>query len=314
MVRLVLAALLGLVVQMSQEPSARAQDGFPPPLESVQIDTFAWSAPDGIEQLATVYTPKAGVTGAPMLVDVHGGAWGAYDRKADRIYAERLAAQGLVVMSIDFRQATDVQHPVSSAEIAAAVRYAKLNAERYGADPARVGTIGSSSGGHLVMLAGVRPNTSNHQGVPIADGAGRFVPRDDIDATPAFIVGMWPVSDPAARYRYAQRAGIDQLVTMTENYFGDEAAMWDASIPRIVTSGEADSLPPLLIVQPGADSNIPQEMTFDTMEAWQARGGYLEYAFFPGEKHAFGHYPTPATDRLVSLVADFVERQTRGPS
>ena len=304
------ALVIGLAVMASPAGLVHAEEAFVTRSPAVSTETFVWASPDGKDQLATVYMPSSTASDVPMVVDVHGGAWGAYDRTADRVYAEGLAATGIVVMSIDFRQAPDVQHPTSSAEIAAAVRYAKLNAARFGASPDKVGVIGSSSGGHLVMLEGVRPNVPQHLGVAISDGEGSFTTRDDIDATPAFIVGMWPVSDPAARYRYARRAGVTQLVEMHDRYFVDEDAMWDASIARIVTSGEASDLPPLLIIQPGEDSNIPQSMTFDVMEAWQARDGYLEYAFYPGQKHAFGHYPGAATDRLIDAVSSFIHRQT----
>ena len=84
--------------------------------------------------------------------------------------------------------------------------------------------------------------------------------------------------------------------------------MWDASIPRIVTAGEASVLPPLLVVQPGEDSNIPQEMTFDLMRAWQARGGRLDYGYFPGMPHAFGHRPSEATSEMVAIITAFARR------
>ena len=118
-----------------------------------------------------------------------------------------------------------------------------------------------------------------------------------------------PVSDPAARYRYAKRANLTRLAEMTDLYFADEAARWDASIPRIVTSGEAKTLPPILVVQPGDDSNIPQDMTFDLLHAWQARGGKLDYAFYPGQPHAFGHRASAATTDLIATVAAFIARQ-----
>ena len=86
--------------------------------------------------------------------------------------------------------------------------------------------------------------------------------------------------------------------------------MWDASIPRIVTSGEAKSLPPILVVQPGDDSNIPQDMTFDLLHAWQARGGRVDYLFYPGQPHAFGHRPSEATTDLIAAIAGFIARQT----
>ena len=184
-----------------------------------------------------------------------------------------------------------------------------FNAKQLNADPNRIGLIGSSSGGHLALLAALRPDAPQHTGTPILGPDAKFAAHDDISAAVNYVVAMWPVSDPAARARYAKRAGLTRLVELTDLYFADEAAQWDASIPRLVTAGEAKTLPPILVVQPGDDSNIPQEMTFDLIRAWQARGGKLDYAFYPGQPHAFGHRPSPATTNLIKTIAAFIARQ-----
>lgn len=299
---------------LAQQAPAAPATAQPGGSRLVETD-MVWARPGGLELKATVYRdPAAGPGPLPVLIDIHGGAWGAYDRTSDALYCRELARSGLLVVSIDFRQSPDFRHPAASANVTAAVRWVRLNAGRLGADPERVGLIGSSSGGHLALLSALRPKAPQHGGTPISDPAGAFAAHDSIDASVDFVVAMWPVSDPAARYRYARRAGIKQLVDLSIRYFGDEAAMWDASITRIVTSGEAPLLPPVLIVQPGEDSNIPQDMTFDLMRAWQARGGKLEYVYYPGEAHAFGHRPSDSTSDLIRLVADYAHRRFGDPS
>jgi acetyl esterase/lipase len=273
-------------------------------------EDVVWARPDGLELLARVYRPAGRAKSAPVLVDVHGGAWSIGDRLSGALYDTALAHAGLLVVAIDFRMGPNFKHPAASADVAAAVRWVRLNAASLGADPTRVGLLGSSSGGHLAMLAGVKPNAPLHSGTPIIDAHGTLAVHDDIDASVAYVIGLWPVSDPAARFRYARRAGIERLQQGTHAYFVDEQAQWDASVPRIVTAGEAEMLPPLLIVQPGDDSNIPQDMTFDLLRAYQARGGALEYAYYPGMPHGFGHRPSAATDDLVRLLQDFIRRRT----
>ena len=301
-----------LVIALSACASPALADQTPPAAETQTMSKtdVVWAHPADLELKATIYRPAAkSAMSLPVLIDVHGGAWGAYDRTSDELYCAELAKGGVLVVSIDFRQSPQFQHPAGSADVAAAVRYVRLNAKALGADPDRIGLIGSSSGAHLALLASLRPDASQHKGTPIADTSGRFAAHDDIPATVDYVVAMWPVSDPAARYRYARRAGITRLAELTEKYFPSEDAMWDASIPRIVTSGEAKTLPPILVVQPGDDSNIPQEMTFDLLHAWQARGGKLDYLFYPGQPHAFGHRPSAATTDLIAAVASFIARQ-----
>jgi acetyl esterase/lipase len=269
-----------------------------------------WAKP-GLDLSATIYKPKS-TAPLPVLVDVHGGAWSSGDRTGDKLYCAELAKSGLLVVSVDFRQAPDYQHPAGSADVAAAVRYVRLNAKSLNADASRIGLIGSSSGGHLALLESLRPDVPQHKGTPILGPDGKYATHDDISAKVNYVVAMWPVSDPAARYRYAVRAKIEGLQKGSLGYFKDEDQMWDASVQRIVTAGEIKTLPNILVIQPGNDSNIPQDMTFDLMHAWQARGGKLDYAFYPGQPHAFGHRPSEATADLIKTVASFIGRQNGG--
>ncbi len=277
--------------------------------ERVREEERVWARHGDLALMARIYRPPEGAAGPfPAIVDVHGGAWSTGDRNGGVLYDRALALAGFVVVAIDFRQGPDFKHPAASGDVTGAVRWVRLNAAALEADAARIGLVGSSSGGHLAMLAGLKPDTPEHRGVPITGDDGAAAAHDDISAAVSYVVALWPVSDPAARYRYARRARIEALMKGGEAYFGDEAAMWDASIPRIVTAGEASVLPPLLVVQPGEDSNIPQEMTFDLMRAWQARGGRLDYGYFPGMPHAFGHRPSEATSEMVAIITAFARR------
>lgn len=268
-----------------------------------------WARHGDLALTARIHQPPAGREGPfPALIDVHGGAWSTGDRNGGVLYDRALALAGFVVIAIDFRQGPDFRHPAASADVCAAVRWARLNAADLEIDAGRIGLIGSSSGGHLAMLAALRHDAVQHRGTPITDTADAAAAHDEISAAVNYVIALWPVSDPAARYRYARRARIEALMKGGEAYFGDEAAMWDASVPRIVTAGEASVLPPLLVVQPGEDSNIPQEMTFDLMRAWQARGGRLDYAYFPGMPHAFGHRPSEATSEMAAIITAFAGR------
>lgn len=301
-----IAAALAAVVMIGASPAASA------PAMTVTDRELVWARPEGQELKARIYRPAiAGDKPLPLIIDVHGGAWSAFDRNAGELYGKRLAEAGFTVIAIDFRQGPAFKHPRASADVSAAIRWARLNAKTLKIDPARIGLVGSSSGGHLALLAALRPAHPGHAGVPVADAAGGFAAHDEVDATVDFVVALWPVSDPAWRYRYAMRTGQERLAAGHDAYFVDEAAMLDASIPRLVMAGEANALPPLLVIQPGEDSNIPVEMTFDLIRAWQNRGGRIDYAFYPGLPHAFGHRPSAATDDMVRVVADFAQRHSR---
>jgi len=279
----------------------------------VEESDVAYAHPAGLELLARIYQPSDGDGGPyPTLVAVHGGAWNSNDRTRNELANRALASSGLVVVSLDFRQGPDHQHPSATSDIVAGVRWSKLHAGEFGGDPGNVGMVGNSSGGHLAILAAIRPHIEEHRqtpllGTPLPDEAG----EDGVDGSVRYVVANWPVSDPLYRYRYAVRMEREGLVANSLAYFGDEATMKAASVPRILDDGEAQELPPLLVVQPGEDQNVPLEMTQYLMRAYQQRGGYLEYAYFPGEPHAFTYEASDATENCLALMTDFIHRQAR---
>lgn len=261
--------------------------------------------------LARVYRRKDLVGALPVLISVHGGAWNHFDRTAGTLYQRAIARAGFLVVAIDFRQGPDFQHPAASADVVAAVRWVRLQAARLGADITSMGLLGSSSGGHLAMFAGVLPDAPFHRGTPISGDDG-FAARDDLEGHVDWLVALWPVSDPYARYRYAKRAGIERLVTAHERFYTDEVAMRAASVPRVVTAGEATCLPPLLVIMPGDDGNVPMDITFDLLHAWQSRHGYVEYVHFPEEPHGFGYKLSAASTRMQDIIINFGRRMIAG--
>src|SRR3989442_2179531 len=134
---------------------------------AVDESDVPFAKPLGLELLARVYRPKNGpMQNLPALVDVHGGAWNANDRTVGAQHGRGLAACGLVVVSLDFRQGPDHQHPAASADVAAGVRWARANARELQIDAGRIGLTGHSSGGHLALLVSVTPGAEAHTGVP----------------------------------------------------------------------------------------------------------------------------------------------------
>src|SRR5207249_3567149 len=79
---------------------------------------------EGQELQARIYRPR-GEADIPLaaLVDVHGGAWSRGDRLTGAFHGRALAASGLLVVSLDFRQGSEAKHPAASADIAAGARY-----------------------------------------------------------------------------------------------------------------------------------------------------------------------------------------------
>jgi len=264
----------------------------------------------------------------PAVLDIHGGTWTNLDRTLDVVCNTALAHAGYVVAAIDFRMGPVHQHPAASDDIHTALDWLRHHAHQYRIDPQQMGVLGSSSGGHLALLAGLLPPPANNHHTKdnttttsrnntAAEGNTSDTPPVPEAGVPPiqFIVALWPVADPYERYRYAQRVGRQDLITNTKGYFGTELAMKAASIPRILMSRtETSPLPPLLIVKPAEDANVPLDITFDLVRCYQKNDGYVEYCSFPKQPHAFGlttsREEDSATDRMNQLIIHFIQRNT----
>ncbi len=96
---------------------------------------------------------------APLVIYIHGGGWAGGDKmkvlRPDVIGVVReLNRRGFMCATIEYRLANG--EPTTANEAAAdckdAVRFLRLNAAKYGIDPDRIGTFGSSAGGHLTLV------------------------------------------------------------------------------------------------------------------------------------------------------------------
>jgi acetyl esterase len=249
---------------------------------------------------ATLYRP-AGKTVA-AIVDVHGGAWTSGARANNAATARHLASNGIAVLSIDFRMPPDGTYPTTVSDVAAAVRWLKAHAADAGTDAQHVGILGTSSGGHMALLVALRPRDERYAGTPAAGESGVSVP---------FAVACWPVSDPVARYAMTREQGKAKMTAAHDAFFGTENAMKDASPFDIVTRGDAQELPPLLIVQGTNDDNLTPDMQQRFAAAYRAKGGNVELEIYAGEVHGFiARDPaSPGSRAALDRITAFVKRE-----
>jgi acetyl esterase/lipase len=96
---------------------------------------------------------------APLVIYIHGGGWGGGDRfrmnkEATVGLIHSLSAAGFVTASIEYRlTSVGVASALdSAADCKDAVRFLAAHAAEYGINPDRIGTLGTSAGGHLTLV------------------------------------------------------------------------------------------------------------------------------------------------------------------
>jgi acetyl esterase len=186
----------------------------------------------------------------PAVIDLHGGAWCNGDLNECKARDEVLAASGLVAIALDFRHADDA-YPTSLIDINYAIRWVKANAAKLGVRADRIGLSGQSSGGHLAMLAAMRPRDPRY--LSVAPPAGSPV----VDATVQCVAMTWPVINPLSRYRHARRARdtanppawVGNIPERHDTYWKTEANMAEGNPVLALERGEKVMTPPALWVQ-----------------------------------------------------------------
>jgi acetyl esterase len=254
--------------------------------------------------LARIYRPLADGP-FPALIEIHGGAWNNGDRMQNADLARALAGNGMVVASVDFRLGGQAPYPASMVDVNFATRWLKQHAAEFGATSDRLGGLGLSSGGHMVMLSAMRPRDPRYAAVPLSDGSSAM------DASLAYVMMGWPVLDPHARYLHARGQGKSELLESHHRYFGDEQTMREANPQQILERGEPAELPPSLIFQ-GADDDVLSPRTAERfVEAYGSAGGIIELAKFPRAGHGYSRLGGPNAMRTVDLLNGFVQRQLK---
>jgi acetyl esterase/lipase len=255
-----------------------------------------------------IYVPR-GPGPFPTLLSVHGGAWTAGARDTNASLDRAVAARGFLVMAPDFRQPPLAQYPTSIADINLAARWARVSAPRWRGRADRLGGLGTSSGGHLLLLNALRPGDPRYSALPLARPSA-------LTAGPVldYLALCWPIVDPLERYRWARRNGLRKLVAAHERYWRNERAMAEGGPQQILDAGRPDpgALPDLLVVQGSADENIPAGATERFIESYAAAGGKADLQMYAGMPHGFitRDVRQPDSVAAVDLIAGFAARQS----
>lgn len=211
----------------------------------------------------TVFAPAVDRPNGTAVIIAPGGAYGfvSFGREGVQ-FANWLSSLGVTSFVLKYRHA-GFGHPAPLQDVLRAVRLVRSRAAEFKIDPARVGVMGSSAGGHLAACAGT---LFDHP-------AGRTgAELDAVSARPDFLILMYPVitmEDP-----HAHAGSRTNLLGATPS----AELLKLMSIENQVTS----STPPTLLIHTQEDQSVPME---NSIRFYQA----LTRAKVPAEMYLFEH-------------------------
>lgn len=254
--------------------------------------------------MARIYQPQ-GDGPFPALLDLHGGAWNNQDRTANAPMDESLARSGMLVVAIDLTRAPEAPYPASVQDVNYGVRWLKARAREWNGDPATVGALGSSSGGHEIELCAMRPDDPRYNAHPLPEAS-------NIDATVKYVVARSPVSDPFARYQQAERRQWQEMIQNSKTYFNPWENIHEGNPQRILERGEKVTLPPMYILQGELDDNVLPAVQERFASTYRKAGGACDFEVFQGCEHRWVAEPGLKTDLAYEKIKAFIARQLNG--
>jgi acetyl esterase len=258
----------------------------------------------GRQLVARIYQPQ-GSGPFPVLLDLHGGAWSRKDRLANEPMDQAVAAAGMLVVAVDLRLSAEAPYPASVQDANYGVRWLKWKAADWNGDASTLGVLGSSSGGHIALLLGMRPRDARYNAIALPEAP-------ELDATAAYVATRAPISDPHARFLVAEKIKREELTKASRTYFQPWENIHEGNPQEILDRREKVGLPPLLIMQGGADDHMLPANQRKFAAAYRSAGGEVQFELFEGGEHEWTAQPGPLAERAHDTVKAFIARNLAG--
>lgn len=239
-----------------------------------------------------VYRPRTQAPDAPIVVYLHGGGWVLGDLAMHDPLCRILAdLSGAVVVNVDYCLAPEHPFPLPLDDVRAAAQWAQDRAPEFGADPAKVVLMGSSSGGNLA--AGAALLASRSTDLEIALLVLVYPPLDPALETPSF--------EEFAEGFLLER---DQMRWFWEQYVPDAR---DRRTPLAAPglAPDAAAFPPTVVLTAACDPLRDEGERFAARLA--AAGRLVEHRRYDGQIHGFLGMPdvlVASRRALGDLAAD----------
>jgi acetyl esterase/lipase len=223
----------------------------------------------GKRNLLDVYRHRSHPRLRPTLIHLHGGAFrsGRKNRQG-RPLLYRLASQGWVCVSANYRIRPAVTFPEHLIDAKKVIAWVRKHGPEYGADPAMVFVAGSSAGGHLAALAALTPNDAEFQ---------PGFERDDTSVAAAVLLGGY----------YGSAGSGGALPSSPLAYVRAEAP------PFFVAHGDLDTLVP-----------VDDARRFVT-SLRRSSDNPVVYVELPGAQHSFDLFHSIRFETVVDAIEAF---------
>ncbi|HVU70125.1 MAG TPA: alpha/beta hydrolase [Ktedonobacteraceae bacterium] len=231
----------------------------------------------------------------PGVLLIHGGGWQSGDKSFFLAMCKKLATQGFVAATINYRLAPRFTWPAQLVDAQLAVRWLRAHAQQAGLDPRRLCAWGQSAGGHLAVFLGTLAT--------IHPGDEAHLLADQSPAVSCVVDAFGPI-DLTAPLGVTARPLVLHLfggVTLREN----RALYRDASPIFAVSSHSA----PTLILQGTRDTLVLPGQSRELQAALQDHHVLVDYRSYNGSHSYAGLSPQRVSALQAQVIAFLIARE-----
>jgi acetyl esterase/lipase len=258
----------------------------------------------GDAHLLDLFVPSDASGPVPLVVSMHGNGWLGGTRK-DTSQIKRLLCRGYAVASVDYRLTGEIGFPAQIADVKAAIRYLRANAETLGVDATRFAAFGSSAGGHLAALAGLSSVAAWDDEALGNEGVSSAV-QAVIDWYGPSSLGVMDADaiEQGCAEQYQNHGDADSAESLLVGCTVSEPACADEIAEASPVTYASASAPPTILFHGSEDCIMPRGQSVRLQAALQAAGACSSHHVVSGAGHNTDEWESP---EVQDAIADFLD-------
>ena len=263
------------------------------PPATIRIERDIAYAEAGGRNHLDLYLPAQPTENAPVLLQVHGGAWmiGTKDQQGIPLM-QHLAAKGWICVAINYRLSPRDTWPAQAVDVKKAIHWIRQHISAYGGDPDYIAITGGSAGGHLTALTALTPNNPEWQpGFEDADTSVQV-------AIPHY--GVYDMAGSTGTRAALQLRDLFLATWVMKTTWAEDPDVFEDASPILQITPEA---PDFFVVHGAHDTLVPVDQARQFVaKLREVSQRTVVYAELPGAQHAFDILPSIRSAHIVRAI------------
>jgi acetyl esterase/lipase len=263
------------------------------PRVPIRVERGIAFGPAGRRNHLDIYRPAEDVENAPVLLQVHGGAWMLGKKEEQGIpLMQHLAGKGWVCVAINYRLAPRDPWPAQVVDVKKAIHWIRENIASYGGDPDYIAITGGSAGGHLAALTALTPDAAEWQpGFEDADTSVQL-------AIPHY--GVYDFAGSTGTKAATQLRDLFLAKWVMQKTWQDDPEVYEDASPILRITPDA---PDFFVLHGAHDTLVPVDQARQFVARLrEVSKRSVVYAELPGAQHAFDIFPSVRSAHVVRAI------------